>query len=183
MSTSSANGRDQPATGIAPDELADRVKNVHRLYPTGVTIVTSEVDGQPFGLAVNAFSSLSLDPPLVLVCLATTASSYPGFFSRDHMAVNILAHDQSDVASVFGRSNPHKFRDVGWHLGAHGAPLLDGVSATLELQVESRIPAYTHSIFIGRVLNAESTGRLPLLYVDRRFHDSSTIPGIEASSS
>ena len=164
---------------IAQEEhLADTVRNVHRHYPTGVTIVTSEVDGEPFGLAVNAFSSLALDPPMVLVCLAARSASYPRFFSRDHMAVNILAHDQADVAGTFGRSNPHKFSEVEWHLGQHGSPLLAGVAATLELRVESRIPAYTHTIFIGRILNAECHDRLPLVYVDRRFFDSSTIPGL-----
>lgn len=180
MSTSSTDPRtvsgQKPETISRDDELADRVKSIHRHYPTGVTIVTSAVDGQPFGLAVNAFSSLSLDPPLVLVCVAATTASYPGFFQQDRMAVNILAHDQAQVAHTFGRSNPDKFNDVVWELGAHGAPLLADVAASFELQIESRIPAYTHSIFIGRILEAHSTDKWPLIYVDRRFFDSTTVP-------
>jgi flavin reductase (DIM6/NTAB) family NADH-FMN oxidoreductase RutF len=159
----------------APEDLVTNVKDVHRLYPTGVTIVTSEIDGQPFGLAVNAFSSLSLSPPTVLVCLGATTTSYPKFFLQDHMAVNILAFDQGDVAAVFGTSDPRKFDQVDWRLGRHGAPLLAGVTATLELQVETRIPAYTHTIFIGRVLSASSSGRLPLVYMNRGFYDSSRL--------
>jgi flavin reductase (DIM6/NTAB) family NADH-FMN oxidoreductase RutF len=157
------------------EDLVTRVKDVHRLYPTGVTIVTSEIEGEPFGLAVNAFSSLSLSPPSVLVCLGATTTSYPKFFLQDHMAINILAFDQGEVAAVFGTSDPRKFDQVDWHLGQHGAPLLSGVTATLELQVETRIPAYTHTIFIGRVLSASSSGRLPLVYMNRGFYDGSRL--------
>ncbi|MGQ4619411.1 flavin reductase [Nocardia sp. R7R-8] len=164
----------------SPDDvLVDKVKDVHRYYPTGVTIVTSEIDGKPFGLAVNAFSSLSLEPPLVLVCLGATATSYPKFFLQDHMAINILAHDQLEIASKLGKSDPRKFDTVDWHLGKHGAPLLAGVAASFELQVETRIPAYTHTIFIGRVLNAERSGRLPLVYFNRQFFDSTPLLGDE----
>ncbi|GCE44229.1 Nitrilotriacetate monooxygenase component B [Rhodococcus wratislaviensis] len=157
------------------DALVDRVKEVHRFYPTGVTIVTSEVDGEPFGLAVNAFSSLSLAPPMVLVCLAATATSYPKFFLRDHMAINILAFDQDYVAARLGTSDPRKFDSVEWHLGEHGAPLLAGAAATLELWVETRIPAYTHTIFVGRVVNAERHDRPPLVYMNRQFFDSTPL--------
>ncbi|MEV5837689.1 flavin reductase family protein [Nocardia sp. NPDC052112] len=169
MSTSSTD----PRTSA---DLADRVRSVHRYYPTGVTIVTSAIDGRPFGLAVNAFSSLSLDPPMVLVCVAATAASYPGLFQQDRMAVNILAHDQAEVAQTFGRSNPDKFTSVAWKLGEHGAPLLEGVAASFELRIESRIPAHTHSIFVGRILEAHTSEKWPLLYVDRRFFDSTTVP-------
>lgn len=182
MSSTSSNRAASPAPVtepvISPDDvLVDKVKDVHRYYPTGVTIVTSEIDGEPFGLAVNAFSSLSLEPPLVLVCLGATTTSYPKFFLQDHMAINILAHDQADVAARLGKSDPRKFDTVDWHLGEHGAPLLAGVSASLELRVETRIPAYTHTIFIGRVLNAERHDRLPLIYANRQFFDSTPILG------
>ncbi|MFG2934407.1 flavin reductase family protein [Streptomyces sp. NPDC048282] len=178
MSTSSteAAARD----GAVPDaQLAEQVKSVHRSYPTGVTIVTGFSGVAPVGLAVNAFSSVSLDPPLVLVCLAATSASYPAFFASDRMAVNILAHDQEDVAAAFGRSNPHKFRDVTWSTGEHGAPLLDGVASALEVVIESRLPAFTHTVFIARVVNAVCNGKRPLVYLDRRFFDSTTLPGLD----
>lgn len=178
MSTTSTNNEAAAEPLLSPDDvLVDKVKEVHRYYPTGVTIVTSEIDGEPFGLAVNAFSSLSLAPPLVLVCLGATTSSYPKFFLQDHMAINILAHDQAEIAARLGKSDPRKFETVEWHLGQHGAPLLAGVSATLELRVETRIPAYTHTIFIGRILHAERFDRLPLIYANRQFFDSTPLLG------
>jgi flavin reductase (DIM6/NTAB) family NADH-FMN oxidoreductase RutF len=109
------------------------------------------------------------------VCLAATTTSYPKFFLQDHMAINILAHDQGEIASTLGKSDPRKFDHVDWHLGEHGSPLLAGVAASFELKVETRIPAYTHTIFVGRVLNAERSGRLPLIYVNRQFFDSTPL--------
>lgn len=168
-----------PSAGHAAGEvLADRVKDVHRRYPTGVTIVTSAVDGSPFGLAVNAFSSLSLDPPMVLVCVAASTASHPGFYAQDRMAVNVLAHDQEAVAATFGRANPNKFDDAAWHFGEHGAPLIDGAAAAFELRIDKRIHAYTHTIFVSRILEAHTSDTWPLIYVDRRFFDSTTVPGL-----
>lgn len=93
----------QPARECPDTTLAEQVKTVHRRYPTGVTVVTSTLGGRPFGLAVNAFTSLSVEPPTVLVCISASSASHAGFHASDQMAVNILAHDQADVAELFGR--------------------------------------------------------------------------------
>lgn len=158
--------------------LAERVKDVHRHFPTGVTIVTTSVDGMPFGLAVNAFASLSLTPPLVLVCVAATSSTYPKLFEAELLGVNILAHDQLDVARVFARSGGEKFAGVAWRHGSRGAPLLDGVSARLELTIEHRIPAGTHTIFVGRVAEAEAFERAPLVYLGGGFFDGARLQAL-----
>ena len=89
-STSTSTAEAGPAAAQEPaqepaQELADRVRAVHRQYPTGVTVVTTAVDGVPYGLAVNAFSSISLDPPLVLVCVNESSRSYPAVFDSDHL--------------------------------------------------------------------------------------------------
>jgi flavin reductase (DIM6/NTAB) family NADH-FMN oxidoreductase RutF len=157
------------------DVLVSDVKAVHRRFPTGVTVVTTCVDGQPYGLAVNAFSSISLSPPLVLVCVAERSATHARLFQGDHIAVNILAHDQEDVAGVFARSGVDKFRDLQWHRGQHGAPVLEGVSAYLELEIEKRIPAYTHTIFIARVRDAIATDRSPLVYLGGRLIDGAQL--------
>jgi flavin reductase (DIM6/NTAB) family NADH-FMN oxidoreductase RutF len=156
----------------ADQGLGEAVKAVHRSFPTGVTIVTTCVEGQPYGLAVNAFSSVSLDPPLVLVCVAATSSTYPRLFLGTHMAVNILASDQASVAGVFAKSGGDKFAEIAWTRGGCGAPILDGVSAHLEIEIETRIPAYTHTIFIGRVTDAKASGRPPLVYLNASMFDS-----------
>jgi flavin reductase (DIM6/NTAB) family NADH-FMN oxidoreductase RutF len=156
---------------MADDDLAEAVKGVHRSFPTGVTIVTTQIDGQPYGLAVNAFSSISLEPPLVLVCVASSSSTYGHLFRAERMGVNVLAHDQAAVAGVFARSGGDKFSQVEWKSGPSGVPLLDGVSGYLELMIEKRIPAYTHTIFIGRVTGAHTASRPPLVYLAGSFFD------------
>lgn len=160
-------------TGV--EALAANVKDVHRRYPTGVTIVTTHRDGVPYGLAVNAFSSLSLAPPTVLVCVASTASTYPRLFEGDAIGINILAHHQRDVATVFARSGGDKFSQIEWQLGEHGTPVIAGSCAHLELQVQTRIPAGTHTIFIGHVLAAAASERDPLVYLAGSFFDGSRL--------
>jgi flavin reductase (DIM6/NTAB) family NADH-FMN oxidoreductase RutF len=157
------------------DQLSERLREVHRSFATGVTVVTTCVEGVPYGLAVNAFSSLSLTPPLVLVCVAQTTSTYPRLMAGEHFAVNILAHDQRDVAGRFARSGGDKFAGLPWRLGEHGSPVLDGVAAALELQIETRMPAYTHTIFIGRVLETHVSSRAPLVYLGGGFYDGSRL--------
>jgi flavin reductase (DIM6/NTAB) family NADH-FMN oxidoreductase RutF len=155
--------------------IEDRVRAVHRSFPTGVTIVTTCVEGHPYGLAVNAFSSISLDPPLVLVCVAAKSSTYPRLFLGTHLGINILASDQAGIAERFARSGGDKFDELSWTSGGAGAPLIEGVSAHLELEIETRIPAHTHTIFIGRVINALSFGRAPLIYFDATFFDGAKL--------
>jgi flavin reductase (DIM6/NTAB) family NADH-FMN oxidoreductase RutF len=151
--------------------LVESVKEVHRRFPTGVTVVTVCVDSVPFGLAVNAFSSLSLDPPSVLVCVAQTSATHPRFLASSHFAVNMLASDQTAVATRFAKSGGDKFGGLAWRRGHRGSPILEAAAAYLELEVEARIPAHTHTILIGRVVDAGTSDRSPLVYLGGRFHD------------
>lgn len=174
---------DQPRPGSSSDDggatgasrLVERVKAVHRHFPTGVTIVATAVDGVPYGLAVNAFSSLSLDPPLALVCVSSASSTYPHLVQAKAVAVNILAHDQEALARRFAQSGGEKFADFAWHRGEHGAPVLEGVSAHLEMRLQQRIPAGTHTIFIGAILEAVANNRPPLVYFDGGFFDGASL--------
>jgi flavin reductase (DIM6/NTAB) family NADH-FMN oxidoreductase RutF len=154
---------------------ADEVRAVHRHYPTGVTVVTTCVDGEPYGLAVNAFSSISLTPPLVLVCVAVNSNTHERLFNQEHFAVNILAHDQADIAARFAKSGGDKFADLEWRRGDRGSPILEGVSAHLELSIETRMPAYTHTVFVGRVEDACAGEKPPLLYLAGQFFDGSAV--------
>ncbi len=153
------------------DDLIERVKRVHRAFPSGVAVVTTSIDGAPFGLAVNAFSSVSLDPPLVLVCVRTSANTHDLLYREDHLGVNFLAHDQSAIAGAFSRSGGDKFAGIAWEPGIGGAPILDGAAGAFETRVEQRLRAGTHTIFIARVLGARASGRPPLLYHDAAFWD------------
>lgn len=145
--------------------LEESVKDAHRRFPTGVTIVTATASDRPYGLAVNAFASVSIDPPVVLVCVAATSSTHPRLFTVDHLGVNILAEGQVELLSAFARSGGEKFDGVSWSESNHGVPMLDGYSAFLELEIEKRLQAYTHTIFIGRVLEADVSSNPPMVYL------------------
>lgn len=152
---------------------------VHRRFATGATVVTTATPSEPRGLAVNAFSSISLDPPLILVCVAGRANTHDPLLVSDHFAVNILAHDQQHIARRFATSGGDKFSGIRWRAGTYGSPLLDGVAAWLEASTVKRIRAYTHTIFIGCVLDAWSCERPPLLYLGGRFFDGSCLNELE----
>lgn len=160
-------------------ELSNRVRAVHRQYPTGVTVVTAYADGKPYGLAVNAFSSISLDPPLVLVCVNESSNSYGPVFASDHIGVNILAADQVGVAGTFAKPGGNKFADLDWSLSGRGVPLINGVAGHFELEVKYKIPAYSHTIFIGQVVEASSSGEAPLIYQAGKFFDGKKLEQVQ----
>lgn len=153
------------------DAIRDQVRAVHRTYPTGVAVVTTAEDGAPYGLACNAFSSVSLDPPLVLVCVNTSSQTHEHLHRGLHLGINFLAHDQIEVANRFAKSGGDKFSDTEWSPGQTGVPVLHGVSSHVETEINDRIPAGTHTIFLCRVLAAASHGRPPLVYLGGGFYD------------
>lgn len=157
------------------ETLADTVKAVHRRFPTGVTIVTAQSEGRPYGLAVNAFSSVSIEPPVVLLCVAASSSTHPHLFRVDHVGVNILGEAQQDLLQAFARSGGEKFVGVEWSPGPHGSPILAGAAASLELEIERRLPAYTHTVMTGRIVMAEASSNSPLVYLGGELYESSTL--------
>ncbi len=134
-------------------------------FPTGVTVV-STVDGDdaPRGFTANSFTSVSLDPPLILVCIAKTASSCPIFSEAAYFAVNVLAGDQTDVSSLFASKRPDRFSTAAWHRGQSGVPLLDGTAAWFECRRERLVEAGDHVILVGEVLRFGHTPSTPLAY-------------------
>ncbi|MGW8379758.1 flavin reductase family protein [Streptomyces sp. ODS28] len=157
--------------GLLQDAPEDQVKGVHRKFVTGVTIVTTMDGERPRGLAVNAFSSLSLSPPLVMVCVQRTSSTYEPLFRAEHMGISILAADQLPVASVFAGKSQDKFAGLRWSTAGNGSPLIDHSAAALEARIEERIQTATHTVFVGRVVEAASSDRPPLVYSAGGFYD------------
>lgn len=134
-------------------------------YATGVTVVTVQgPDGTPQGLTVNSFTSVSLEPPLLLVCIAKTATPYPAFQAAKGFAVNVLREDQIDLSQHFASSKAERFAGLAWREGLHGAPVLDGVLAVLECTMHASFDAGDHTVFLGLVEHAESHDGVPLLY-------------------
>ena len=144
-------------------------------FVTGVTVVTAFDDGRPFGITVNALSSVSLEPPLVMVALDRRRFLTPIVRSVGRYAVNILSEDQQSLSDCFAGAEVVPGRDefcgAAWHPGPTGLPLLDGAIATLECSVVETFSAGDHDLFIGRVDALENEHRhpMPLLYYRRRY--------------
>jgi flavin reductase (DIM6/NTAB) family NADH-FMN oxidoreductase RutF len=131
---------------VEPGEM----RRVLGMFATGVTIVTGSDDGEPVGFACQSFTSVSLDPPLVLFCPAHTSASWPRIRKEGVFSVNVLADDQLDLCKTFATTGQDKFADVAWHETPWG-PSLDGVLATVHCEVEAVHPAGDHDVVIGRV--------------------------------
>lgn len=143
-----------------------------RHFPTGVTVVTSMREGEPRGVTVSAFASVSADPPLVLICINREARSYLYISSSKVFCVNILAGNQRHLAERFsGRLREHQFDGVEYDVDVTGAAVLQGTVAHLDCEVAEEHHAGSHSIFIGRVLSAKSRSGSPLGYYNGDFHD------------
>lgn len=149
----------------------DIMKAFNRQFVTGVTVVTTKEGDKPKGLAANAYCSVSLEPPLVLVCVQKTSSTYPALFSSSHLGINILGADQRGTVGVFASKSADKFAEVDWHQGPNGSPLIDGSAASIEAEIQERFQAKTHTVFICRVRHAEVEGTAPMVYKAGHFFD------------
>ena len=135
-------------------------------FVTGVTVITTiAADGEPRGFTANSFTSVSLDPPLVLACIARRAGSFDVFRNARAFAVNILQEDQRDLSATFASSSkPDKFAGLQWTTSKAGSPLLPACSAWLDCEMHEQIEAGDHVILIGRVVDFAHSPRMPLGY-------------------
>lgn len=135
-------------------------------FASGITVVAAAgADGRPAGLACQSFASLSLDPPLVLLCVGKGSSSWPKVEAAGRFGVSILAEEQRPVCEALGRRGEDKFADVDWELSAHGAVRISGALATVDCALESVHEAGDHYLVTARVLELTARdGGSPLLY-------------------
>ena len=134
-------------------------------FMTGVTVVTSRTpNGTPIGFTANSFTSVSLDPPLLLVCPGNRLSSYEAFQSIEHFAVSILAEGQEAVSNRFASSKADRFGPQDWQPGTAGMPLIDGRAAGFVCTVHNRVLAGDHMVLIGQVIDFDSSGAAGLGY-------------------
>jgi flavin reductase (DIM6/NTAB) family NADH-FMN oxidoreductase RutF len=139
-------------------------------FPTGVAVVTTTHEGGPCGLTVNSFASVSLDPPLVLVCVAHAARAYACVEAEGHFVVNVLGEGQERIARVFASLAHEKFTGVGHRPSPRGDPILDGVHAWIECDVVARHPGgRTHTIYVGRVTALAVGHGRPLVFHGGRY--------------
>jgi len=122
-------------------------------FATGVTIITAMSDSEPAGVAANSFTSVSLDPPLVLFCVARTSSTWPKIGKARKFAVNILGEHQEEVSRLFATKGADRFGSVDWHLGVGGSPVLHDTLAYLDCEFWAEYDGGDHIIVVGRVLD------------------------------
>lgn len=156
--------------GTAPRDDARAYRSALGHYPTGVTIVTTRrAGGEPVGLTANSFSSVSLDPPLVLWSLARRSGSLEAFEGSSHYAINILASDQRHLSQRFATPSLEKYEGVQWTPGPGGAPLIGGAAVQLVCANYRRMEGGDHVIFLGEVLEFVVAGRPPLIFCQGRY--------------
>jgi flavin-dependent trigonelline monooxygenase, reductase component len=147
-------------------------KHAMRRVPTGVTVVTTLKDGEPRGITVNAFASVSLEPPSLLICINREARSYLFISSSRVFCVNVLAGDQRRLAEHFsGKVRDRQFTQVAYTTDATGAPVLDGALAHFDCELAHEYQLGSHSILIGHVLACSTRPGSPLGYFNGGFHD------------
>lgn len=134
-------------------------------FMTGVTVVTTcKDDGTPLGFTANSFSSVSLDPALLLVSIAKTSSNYNNFANASHFAINILAEEQKDISNTFARPSDDRFANLAWTKSASHNPVIDQVSAWFDCTTYQVVDAGDHAILIGKVEDFGSAGFAGLGY-------------------
>ena len=150
--------------------LADQqvFRDVIGRFASGVTIITTTVDGAPFGTTASAVSSLSLEPPMVLICLNKTSETQAAILKAGHFCVNILADGQQDLAYQFAGKGD-KFADTAFEQGIEGIPVLGGTLAHLECRVAETVTGGTHTVFLAHVAVAAGHEGAPLTYFRGRF--------------
>ncbi|MEM1344363.1 MAG: flavin reductase family protein [Pseudomonadota bacterium] len=154
---------------LSPDDKT-ALRRALGAFATGVTIVTARSsEGEPVGFTANSFTSVSLEPPLVLVCLAHTAASYDVFRQIDSFAVNVLEAGQEEMAKRFASRGADKFVGTPWAPGRLGAPLIEGALSRFDCAMHQRVVAGDHDILMGRVVGFSLHEGAALLYYSGAF--------------
>jgi flavin reductase (DIM6/NTAB) family NADH-FMN oxidoreductase RutF len=134
-------------------------------FASGVTVVTSDTAAGPIGFTCQSFSSLSLDPPLVVFAPARTSRTWPRLRELGRFCVNVLAEEQTDLSTRFAHSGTDKFAGVPWRPSPHGSPVLDGVVAWIDCRLWAEYDGGDHTLVAARVLDlGADPGHRPLLF-------------------
>ncbi|MEM6959913.1 MAG: flavin reductase family protein [Myxococcota bacterium] len=153
---------------VAPRSVnAAEFKSALRAWASGVTILTARAEGRIHGMTVSAFSSVSVEPPLVLVCANRSSTTHELIQAGQVFGVNVLRADQSELSTRFSTvEGAERFAGVPHRSGARGVPLLDGALVQFECEVRSEHHEGTHTVYIGEVTRAHVFEGEPLLYFD-----------------
>ncbi|HLQ74312.1 MAG TPA: flavin reductase family protein [Bacillota bacterium] len=161
------------------EEKINNFKEAMANYPTGVSVVTAEGDDGAFGITINSFASVSLEPLLILWSIDNNASTFNQFMNIEEFTVNILSGEQADVAQLFASSETEPFKHCDWSTATSGLPVINDSAASLQCKLYKRIEAGDHIILVGEVFHINQQDKQPLLYHNRHmgqlpdeFHES-----------
>ena len=147
-----------------------RLRRVFGSFPTGVTAIAALVDGTPAGLAANSFVSVSLDPPMVSVCVAHTSTTWPVLRRAARLGVSVLGAHQEHAGRQLSARGADRFATLDWRTSPDGAVLLEGSSAWLDCSIEREIPAGDHDIVLLRVHDLDADPDVaPLVFHGSRY--------------
>lgn len=158
----------------SPDPRRELAAEQFRLacaqFATGIAIASTIDDaGQPHGMTVNSFTSVSMNPPQILICVDITAGLLPIFTKGGYFGLSFLAEHQQDLSSRFARRGQNRFESTPWIVGHTGVPLIPNALAHLECRIDQTIHSGDHAILISRVLAADISSGRPLLYFERGY--------------
>ena len=163
MSSEGSRGRTAAVT-------SDEFRRACGRFATGVSIATALDDrGVPHGLTVSSFTSVSLDPPLILICLGHAVTVIDIFRAARYFGISILREDQREFSERFARKGCDRFDGVDWVRGDTGVPLIPGVLAAIECEVHQRFTAGDHDIFVGEMVRATVEEGSPLVHFASRY--------------
>lgn len=148
---------------------SDEFRNVIGHFTSGVSIITVRENELNYGITASAVSSVSLDPPMLLVCANKSTGTCHAISKTGSFTVNILAENQSDLAMQFARANTDKFKDINMSYGELGDPVLNDTLAQLECRVVEEVTGGTHSVFLAEVHKANAADLDPLVYFRGKF--------------
>ena len=149
-------------------------KNALKLWASGVTVVTAQTDSLGLkGMTATSFSSVSMDPPQVLVCINQSADTGDAILEGKTFAINILKAEQQEVSNQFagGASQEERFANINWHKGETGSPVIDDALATIECTVVDQVLAGSHWVVIGEVQAVSCRTGEPLMYYNSGYRE------------
>ena len=147
------------------------LRTVMRFFASAVTVVTSSLDaGELFGLTVTAFTSVSLNPPLVLICIRNESTAKDLFIKANRYCVNILSEEQQAISEKFSLAGEAgRFLDLDFYIGKGGSPIIRGCIGYIDCKIIEALSEGDHTIFVGEVLDISSEQKTPLLYLDKKY--------------
>lgn len=151
---------------------ADEFRRACGRFATGVTVATIlDARSAPHGLTVSSFTSVSLDPPLILICLGHGVTCIEAFRAASHFGINVLSSEQRPLSERFARKGHDRFDGTPWVRGETGVPLLPGAIAQIECAVHERFVGGDHDILVGRMARAEVADGNPLIYFASQYRE------------